>query len=132
MIFANAAKKFLIINYKLDKPRSTLMQILFWKKNRLIDNFANTLANDLFSSLQPDAALEFASNSKKKNKKADAKIARKLDDLILRVKQFRNEHSIGVYGKARLHLKFANRLVELGYQEHVAKKINEMILLSTP
>jgi hypothetical protein len=108
------------------------MQLFFWKKNRQIDAFAHNLANDLYSTVQPDAALAYATQSASKSKKSDAKTARKLDDLIMQVKQFRLDNSVGVYGKARLHLKFMERLKELGYQDKVAEKINEVIMLRTP
>ena len=122
------------------------MQIFFWKKNKLIDGFAISLANDLFSVLQPEAAKAYVfgvkakSKSKSKGKgkgkgkeiKADARIKRKISDLILRIKQFKADNSIGVYGKARIHMQFSNRLVELGYDEETAKLINEIIMLRSP
>ena len=108
------------------------MQIFFWKKNKQIDEFANAIANDLYSTIPPDVALDFMNESDSKSKKVNTKVARKLDDIVLRIKQFRAENSIGVYGKARLHLKFAEQLEELGYEKKVAGLFNEKIMIRTP
>ena len=100
------------------------MQIFFWKKNKQIDEFANAIANDLYSTIPPDVALDFMNESDSKSKKVNTKVARKLDDIVLRIK--------GVYGKARLHLKFAEQLEELGYEKKVAGLFNEKIMIRTP
>lgn len=110
------------------------MSLFFWRKNKLIDAFASNIANDLYSSIQPATAKQYFAGavtdkeSKKMKKKIDAKIA----DIIKQVEQFRIVNSIGVYGKARIHLKFSERLQELGYDSNIAKKINEHIMLKTP
>jgi len=108
------------------------MPIFFWKKNKQIDAFANSIANDLYSTIQPDAALEFVNELGSKTSKTGAKVARKLDDVILRINQFRAENPLGVYGKARLYMKFAEQLEELGYEKKVVKVLNEKIMVRTP
>ena len=108
------------------------MQIFFWKKNKQIDAFANTIANDLYSTIPPEIAQDYMNGPDSKTKKVNIKVARKLDDIVLRIKQFRAENRIGVYGKARLHLKFMARLEELGYEKKVAKLFNEQTMIRTP
>lgn len=108
------------------------MQLFFWRKNKQIDTFASTLANDLYSAVQPDTALTYISGINEKSNKGDKKIDRRLQDLVFRIQEFRVQHSLGVYGKARLHLTFTERLKELGYEPKVAEKLNELILLRTP
>ncbi len=108
------------------------MQILFWRMNKQIDAFANSIANELYSTVQPDAALEFINELGSKTTKTGAKVARKLDDIILRINQFRAENPLGVYGKARLYLKFAEQLEALGYEKSVVKALNENIMTRTP
>ena len=110
------------------------MSLFFWKKNKVIDMFANELANELFSTIQPDAASQYLTSSidNKDTRKARKKIDAQIDNIIKRVQQFRTVNSLGVYGKARFHLKFTERLEDLGYETSIAKKINEHIMLKTP
>ena len=68
----------------------------------------------------------------KKADKTRKKIDRRLDDMVLRIQQFRSANSLGVYGKARLHMRFTERLKELGYEAKVADRFNEILLLRTP
>lgn len=110
------------------------MNLFFWRKNRVIDDFAVSLANELYSAIPPDQAADyFSSNS---NKKLVEKIHKKLDSQIkisvISIKKFKNKNSLGIYGKARLHLKFMNRLKELGYNKDISTRINELLLISTP
>ncbi|MBI3188731.1 MAG: hypothetical protein HYZ31_12800 [Gammaproteobacteria bacterium] len=110
------------------------MNLFFWKKNRIIDDFAIKLANELYSAITPDQVALYFANSE--NKKQNEKIQKKLDNQIklyvVSIKQFKIKHSIGIYGKARLHLKFMERLKELGYNQDISKRINELLLISTP
>ena len=52
--------------------------------------------------------------------------------IIKKVNQFKVVNSLGVYGKARLHLKFKVRLEELGYDVTIVNKLNEIIMVKTP
>ena len=113
------------------------MDLFFWRKNNKIDKFASALADEIYSSIQPVAAAQYFENtaSKESKKKAIKSIAHTegvLSAAISKIKQFRETHQLGVYGKARLHMKFMERLEELGYQSNVAKKCNEFIMLHTP
>lgn len=55
------------------------MNLLFWKKNNVIDAFANELANELFSTIQPSVAktLFEGSSDKKQMKKTEKKWKRR-------------------------------------------------------
>lgn len=113
------------------------MKLFFWKDNPHIDTFAQTLADDLFSHVQPDAALAYfsadastdARNAGKKALAQNREIDRRIKDLVKKVKQFRTQYALGIYGKARLNLKFMERLKDLGFAPEVAKKLNQIILL---
>ena len=100
------------------------MNLFFWKKNKVVDIFATDLASEFYSSIQPQVASEFLKNkgsNKKKKDKAVRKVEGKIQDMIREVDQFKTLHSLGVYGKARLHCLFRARLVEMGYVWEVAK-----------
>ena len=86
----------------------------------------------MFSTVQPEAAHAYVEETDEKRKKANKKVERKVQDIVFRVQEFRVQHSLGVYGKARLHLTFTERLKELGYDPKVAEKLNELILLRSP
>lgn len=110
------------------------MNLFFWRKNKHIDVFAGSLANELYSAVQPEQMKKYLRLEKgdKKAQKEIRKIESQFNNAIKLVQQFRATHSLGVYGKARLHLKFIERLEELGYDKNSAKKVNEIILLKTP
>ena len=55
-------------------------------------------------------------------------LARETDTAYL----FKSVNKLGVYGKAKFHLEFVERLKELGYKDQVAEAINEEILIKTP
>ena len=110
------------------------MNLFFWKKNNAIDIFATELANELFSAIQPSAAKKLFDDTADKNeiKKIEKKMGKELQSIIKTVQQFKVVNSLGVYGKARLHLTFKVRLEELGYDKHIVNKLNEIVMLSTP
>ncbi len=112
------------------------MNLFFWKKNKVVDVFATDLASEFFSSVQPQVARAFLSSKESGNKqkpdKAVRKVEGKIHDTIREVDQFKTLHSLGVYGKARLHMMFRARLEELGYDEDVAKGVDQIVMLQTP
>ena len=118
------------------------MNLFFWKKNKTIDTFANSLANELYSNIQPQKANELIlqlDDSKSKNKKALIKEQKEkkrmelqIDSVVKQIVEFKEVNSLGVYGKARLHMKFSERLKELGYDSPITDKINKMIMIRTP
>ena len=103
------------------------MNLFFWTNNNKIDTFATEAANKLFGSANPELISECFNQSatKNNNKKRLGKANRVLDDLLKSINQFKILHSLGVYGKARFHLKFRSRLEELGYDPAIASKINK-------
>jgi len=110
------------------------MSLFFWTKNKQIDVFASTLANEFYSLVQPQVAKDYfdTSSDDKDARKARKIMGGRLQEVIREVDQFRTNNSLGVYGKARLHMKFAERLKELGYDANTVTKINELVMLSTP
>jgi hypothetical protein len=110
------------------------MNLFFWKQNQVIDVFANNIANDLFSVVQPQSISEFFLTSSKDTqaRKSRKNIETRIYNVIKQIKQFRITNSLGTYGKARLQLKFNERLKELGYDPEVVGKLNELILVSLP
>ena len=110
------------------------MNILFWKKNKLIDKTAIILADEFYSQAQPRHVIDYLKDVKPNNKirKKNKKLENLLDKTAGQINAFRKENSIGIYGKSRLHLIFMNRLNELGYPEEITRQINEIILLRTP
>ncbi len=106
------------------------MGLLFWKDNRKIDAFAQAIADDLFSYVQPDVARQhvLGGGDNKRSKKQVAKVDQKFTDIVRQIERFTESNSLGVYGKARLLKKFNERLEELGYSTDVVTKITESFL----
>lgn len=105
------------------------MGLLFWKDNRKIDAFAQAIADDLFSYVQPDVARQHVfGGNEKRSKKQVAKTDQKFTDIVRQIERFTESNSLGVYGKARLLKKFNERLEELGYSTDVVTKITESFL----
>ena len=105
------------------------MGLLFWKNNKPIDAFARTVADDLFSHVQPDIAREYILGTGALQKKQSIKVEKKISDVLVQIKRFSASNSLGIYGKARLQRSFNERLGELGYPVDVVNKLAESILL---
>lgn len=113
------------------------MKLFFWKKNQQTDQFAKTLADDLFSYLQPNVVEAYFANVNGGKGAALAPaqkhdLERRIKEAVMKVQLFKKEQNLGVYRKARLHLVFTERLKELGFNDAVAQEINKTILLQTP
>lgn len=106
------------------------MNLFFWKKNSKIDAFAMYVADDFYSHVHPDVAKEFVQGMSRDKKKTQRKVEQKLNAVIGAMQQFIKEESLGIYGKARLQKAFNDRLVELGYEGGVTRKLVEMILFN--
>lgn len=105
------------------------MNLFFWKNNRKIDAFAQAVADDLFSHVQPDIATAHILARGKLSKKQKIKAEQKFNDTLLQIKRYSKSHGLGIYGKARLQQKFNERLEELGYRTEVVNKIAEDFLI---
>ena len=105
------------------------MGLLFWKDNRKIDAFAKAVADDLFSHIQPDVALQHYEGVTDANRKKQQKVEQWLIGVVNQMQRFAETNSLGVYGKARLQKRFSDRLLELGYDVNVTNKLVETILL---
>lgn len=110
------------------------MGLFFWKKNKQIDVFASALADEFYSAVAPDLAKAYLAGTMtgKSSDRSTTMVNRKLKDVIDQLQKFRAATSLGIYGKARFHLTFVSRLVELGYEKEVAERLNEQILINTP
>jgi len=85
------------------------------------------MADDFFSAIPQDNAKQYLDG--KKDKKKTKAIESRINDMAIQFQQFKLKEKLGVYGKARVHLSFMNRLELLGYEQDMAKRINEIILL---
>lgn len=110
------------------------MSIFFWKKNKLIDQTALILADEFYSQTQPQHVIDYFKGTPPDNKarKKNKQLENTLSKTAGQINAFRKESSLGIYGKARLHMTFVNRLMELGYPEEITRQINEILLLRTP
>jgi hypothetical protein len=102
---------------------------LFGKKKRLLIEFASQLAEGFYNRV-PQKTLQIYMSGKSKS--ANKQFGRAMDDAVRQVAQFKAKNRPGVYGKAKLHQVFAERLMELGYPKEVAEEINHSILIKTP
>ncbi|NEX16511.1 MAG: hypothetical protein C1943_07765 [Halochromatium sp.] len=102
---------------------------IFGKKKKILIAFAAQTADTLFSQAPP-ALVE--KHRLEKSKQATKQFHASVEDALMRVAQFKASEKPGIYGKAKLHLVFANRLKELGYPDEVANEINAYILTKTP
>lgn len=105
------------------------MGLFFWKDNKKIDAFAFALAEDLYSQVQPEIAVQHFTGSGLDNKKKKRKIEERFQALIGQMHEFCLTHSLGIYGKARLQKTFSDRLLELGYDDAVTHRLVETIVL---
>jgi len=107
------------------------MGLFFWRNTKEINAFARAVADDLYSHVQPDAAKAFLQSESKKIKQ-HYQVERKVAGVIADFRRFTQAKSLGIYGKARLHQEFNERLCELGYEPSVTKRLVEIMLLSNP
>ncbi|MGI9221423.1 MAG: hypothetical protein ACR2QS_10375 [Woeseiaceae bacterium] len=105
------------------------MGLFFWKDNKKIDAFAFALAEDLYSQVQPEIAVQHFTGAGLDNKKKKRKIEERFRALIGQMHEFCLTHSLGIYGKARLQKTFSDRLLELGYDDAVTHRLVETIVL---
>jgi hypothetical protein len=85
--------------------------MLWFKSNKVIDEFSTKLAIDL--AQRYPAALENDA-TKKRNPE---RLARVFDSTFNRAIDFQRDQKLGVYGKARLGNTFRWKLKELGYPQ---------------
>ena len=108
------------------------MGLFFWKDNRKIDAFAVAVADDLYSHVRPEDAKKHLQGEALKSRKKSRKIDERLAGIINQMRSFRDTHKLGVYGKARLQMKFNERLLELGYDVEDTNRLVDIILTRLP
>lgn len=91
--------------------------------SRDVDAFARSLALDLAKRYPP--ALDQGSARKLSQKRLTAI----LEDTFARAVQFRTEHKLGIYKKARLGNTFRWELQELGYSEKFIETATEGLVV---
>jgi hypothetical protein len=104
---------------------------MYWwgKRKRLLIEFAQKLAEDLYKQVPPEVIDRHLSG---KNKKATRKFYAALDKVLLSITEFKAERKLGVYGKAKFHQVFAEHLKELGYPPDLVDEINTFIITKIP
>ncbi|MEZ5493996.1 MAG: hypothetical protein R3E61_05265 [Pseudomonadales bacterium] len=123
------------------------MKLFFWKDNYRIDSFAKQLADDFCNQVQPDAARVYfgsgeaiASLPATKNNNSGKRstpnkqvgVERCVNEVALKLAQFKVQEKLGIYGKARVHMSFMERLNELGFGEETVQRLNRTLLLKAP
>jgi hypothetical protein len=101
----------------------------YGKKKRLLIDFANQLADELYQRSPPELIEQ---HLKGKSKSATKKYNKSLDNALRSITQFKETERPGFYGKSKLHQTLANRLYELGYSKEVIEEINRHLLMNTP
>ena len=102
---------------------------LFGKKKRMLIEFADQRAEELFSTVPPALIKKHLGG---KTKKATKQFNAGVEKTLVQFARFKAAEKPGIYGKAKIHQIFAARLKELGYPEEIADEINEYILTKTP
>lgn len=91
--------------------------------NKEIDGFAKTLAQDLAKRYPPEL------DKSKEKKISQNRIAKVLEDAYGKAIQFKQEHKLGLYKKARLGNTFKWELKELGYSEKFIEIATEGLIV---
>lgn len=102
---------------------------LFGRNKKILIDFANQTADILYSFVPTPVLEEHCSG---KSKKATKQFNTGVENAMMSFAQFKAVNKPGIYGKAKLHLTFVNRLKELGYPDEIADEINAYLLMKTP
>jgi hypothetical protein len=86
--------------------------------SRDIDEFAKTLVSDFSSRFPPEATSRGAQP-----------LARAVDEVCNRARDFRREKKLGIYGKARMGTSFKYELKGAGYAEEFVEAFTRQLLL---
>lgn len=92
-------------------PLLRLNTMFFFKSNKIIDDFACLIADDLAKRYGPELERD---TTKKRNPQ---RLTKAFDSTFNRAIKFQQEHKLGIYGKARLSNAFKWQLKELGYPD---------------
>jgi hypothetical protein len=104
--------------------------IFFLGKNKkILISFATRLADEFYSQVPLELLQGHLEGG---NKKASKRYQATLENTLVQLAQFKASMKPGIYGKAKLHQVFLERLKELGYPAEAADEINKYLLLRTP
>jgi hypothetical protein len=102
---------------------STIMALFGSVSSKDVDAFATSLAQDLAKRYPP--ALDKGSDRKISQKR----LTSILEDTFERAIEFRRQHKLGVYKKARLGNTFRWELQEMGYSEKFVEVATEGLIV---
>ncbi|HYE36626.1 hypothetical protein [Methylocaldum sp.] len=95
----------------------------WFKKNKELDVFAKTLAQDIAKRYPP------AMDSTKEKKISVNRLSRILEDSYNKAQQYKQANKLGVYRKARLGNNFRWELKELGYSSEFIDTATEGLVV---
>jgi hypothetical protein len=96
--------------------------MLWFRSNKLIDEFSTRLATDLAQRYPPELENDAT------RKRNPERLARAFDSTFNRAIDFQRERKLGVYGKARLGNSFRWKLKELGYPEDLIELATKALI----
>ena len=96
--------------------------MLWFKSNKLIDEFSTRLATDLAQRYPPELENDAT------RKRNPERLAKAFDSTFNRAIDFQRERKLGVYGKARLGNSFRWKLKELGYPEDLIELATKALI----
>lgn len=88
-------------------------------RSRELDEFAVALARQFAAQVPPDA-----------RPKAGQQVARAVDEICVRAKEFKKEKRLGIYGRARVGTAFKLELKNTGYPREFVEDFTHQLLLS--
>jgi hypothetical protein len=92
--------------------------------NAEVDAFAKSLAREIAERCAPGEA------ERPEDKRGRRRLTRTLESVYSKAREYRREHRLGVYRKARLGNTFKWELKELGYGEQFVEETTKGLVLS--
>ncbi|MGH8766541.1 MAG: hypothetical protein ACRET8_12575 [Burkholderiales bacterium] len=86
-------------------------------RSRELDDFATGLAREFIGLIPPGADLPAAQ-----------KVAKAVDQVCNRAKSYYREHSLGIYGRARVGTAFKLELKHAGYSDEFVNDLTRQLL----
>jgi hypothetical protein len=92
--------------------------MLMFQHSREIEEFAVSLARDFTARVPPGSGTGDA-----------ARIARAIDDVCNRAREFQRQKRLGIYGRAKLGTSFKFELKNSGYEDDFIDTLTHQVLL---
>jgi hypothetical protein len=103
-----------------------LMGLFGSASSKQVDEFAKGLARELARACPPE---KDADTGKGKPKVTAGKLTAAVDDICRQAVQYREQHKLGIYKKARLGNTFRWELKELGYEEAFVENVTQRLVV---